>query len=117
MPNPNFEKLRIMVSEDDYQSRKEKTTEREVYRDHIRGCMIGGAVGDALGWPVEFRSEREIFNKYWPDGIKEYSLNSVGEAEITDDTQMALYTANGLLYGETQNLLKGSENHRCHLHM
>ena len=74
--------------------------------DKIRGCMIGGAAGDALGWPVEFKSEREIFNKYWPDGIKDYVFNSVGEAEITDDTQMALYTANGLLYGETQNLLR-----------
>lgn len=75
--------------------------------DQIRGCMIGGAIGDALGWPVEFKSEREIKNKYWPDGIKEYSLNSAGKAEITDDTQMALYTANGLLYGETQNLIHG----------
>lgn len=74
--------------------------------DKIRGCMTGGAIGDALGWPVEFKSEREIFNKYWPDGIKAYVFNSVGEAEITDDTQMALYTANGVLYGATQNLLQ-----------
>lgn len=81
--------------------------EKEVVRDRIRGCMIGGAVGDALGWPVEFRSERQIFNRYWPDGIEAYDLNAAGEAEITDDTQMALYTANGLLYGETMNCLRG----------
>lgn len=61
----------------------------------IRGCMIGGAVGDARGWSVEFKSEREIFNVFWPDGTKEYVLNPAGEAEITDDTQMALFTANG----------------------
>ena len=77
-----------------------------IQKNKIRGCMIGGAVGDALGWPVEFKSEREIFNKYWPDGIKAYVLNSAGEAEITDDTQMALFTANGMLYGKTQNLLR-----------
>ena len=38
----------------------------DALRQRIRGCMIGGAVGDALGWPVEFKSEREMFNKYWP---------------------------------------------------
>ena len=70
-------------------------------KDRIRGCMIGGAVGDALGWPIEFKTERQIFNKYWPDGIHEYDLNAAGEAEITDDTQMSLYTANGILCWET----------------
>lgn len=50
--------------------------------------MIGGAIGDALGWPVEFKSKRQIFNKYWPDGIREYELNAAGKAEITDDAQM-----------------------------
>lgn len=76
--------------------------------DRIRGCMIGGAIGDALGWPIEFKSERQITNKYWPNGIRKYDLNAAGEAEITDDTQMALFTANGILYGETVNLLHGT---------
>ena len=70
-------------------------------KDKIRGCMLGGAVGDALGWPVEFRGEGEIFRRWGPGGITEYDLNGAGEAEITDDTQMALFTANGILYGET----------------
>ena len=26
----------------------------EALRDRIRGCLIGGAAGDALGYPVEF---------------------------------------------------------------
>lgn len=33
-------------------------------RDKIYGCIIGGAIGDALGYPVEFLSEKEIFDKY-----------------------------------------------------
>lgn len=89
------------------------TYEKNIQKNKIRGCMIGGAVGDALGWPVEFKSEREIFNKYWPDGIKAYVLNPAGKAEITDDTQMALYTANGLLYGETHNLLQRIDKPLC----
>ena len=79
----------------------------EMRLDRIRGCMIGGAAGDALGWPVEFKSERQIFNRYWPDGIKAYDLNRKGVAEITDDTQMAMFTANALLAGETKERLHG----------
>ena len=26
--------------------------------DRIRGCLFGGAVGDALGYPAEFLSEK-----------------------------------------------------------
>ena len=81
----------------------------DIMRNRIRGCMIGGAIGDALGWPVEFKGEREIFNKYWPDWVESYALNASGEAEITDDTQMALFTANGLLFGETQKVIGGSD--------
>ena len=89
---------------------EDKSKKSASYADRIRGCMVGGAVGDALGWPVEFKNEREIRNRYWPDGIREYELNSAGEAEITDDTQMALFTANGILYGETANVLHKTTN-------
>ncbi len=103
----DLEKQQSILSEAEYQRLRQKIAVKEQYRDRIRGCMIGGAVGDALGWPVEFRGERQIFNKYWPDGIKEYDLNQAGVAEITDDTQMALFTANGILYGETRENLRG----------
>ena len=95
------------LSDAEYQRLKQSIAAKEQYRGRIRGCMIGGAIGDALGWPVEFRGERQIFNKYWPDGINEYDLNRAGVAEITDDTQMALFTANGILYGETRGNLRG----------
>ena len=35
--------------------------ESKIRQDRIRGCLFGGAVGDALGYPVEFLSEKEIF--------------------------------------------------------
>lgn len=63
-----------------------------------RGCLLGGAAGDALGFPVEFLQDEQIFKKYGENGITEYELyNDV--AEISDDTQMTLFTANGLLRG------------------
>lgn len=75
-------------------------------QDRIRGSMVGGAVGDALGYPVEFFSSfAEIQERYGPLGITRYDTDPVwlsddeksGEALISDDTQMTLYTANGLL--------------------
>jgi ADP-ribosylglycohydrolase len=64
--------------------------------DKFRGCLAGGAVGDALGYAVEFMSESEIFGAYGPRGITEYELQG-GVAQISDDTQMTLFTLNGLL--------------------
>ena len=63
--------------------------------ERIKGCLIGGAVGDALGYPVEFDSEAEIFGKYGTKGVSSYELNSDGVALISDDTQMTLFTAVG----------------------
>lgn len=62
----------------------------------FKGCLIGGAVGDALGYAVEFMRADDIFQKYGKDGITEYELRH-GVAEISDDTQMTLFTAAGLL--------------------
>lgn len=71
-------------------------------KDKILGCMFGGAAGDALGYPVEFDSEQNIFSKYGDEGISEYELDPVShKALISDDTQMTLFTANGLLAGES----------------
>jgi len=62
--------------------------------DRFQGCLLGGAVGDALGYPVEFLSADEILRRYGRPGIGGY-----GAGEISDDTQMTLFTAAGLLTG------------------
>ena len=78
-------------------------SDRERYRDRTRGSIIGGAVGDALGYPIEFLSEPLIFELYGESGITEYDLNrETGKAQISDDTQMTLFTANGYLFAETR---------------
>ena len=66
----------------------------EKHLDKIRGSLFGGAVGDALGYAVEFCREKEIFAYYGSGGIRDYELApSTGKALISDDTQMALFTA------------------------
>ena len=74
--------------------------------DLIRGSLIGGAVGDALGYPVEFDNYSHIIHKYGMPGITEYELTH-SVAEISDDTQMTLFTANGLLMGLTRKYMRG----------
>lgn len=78
-------------------------------RDKIRGCLFGGAVGDALGYPVEFLKEKEIFREYGRNGIQSYKLNQELKALISDDTQMTLFTANGLLAAQTIAVLQGQK--------
>ena len=74
--------------------------------DKYRGCLIGGAAGDALGYIIEFMGEETIFAKYGPKGITEYELTGK-VAQVSDDTQMTLFTANGMLFGYTRLALRG----------
>lgn len=77
-------------------------------QDRIRGCLIGGAAGDALGYPVEFFSEQTLRERCGDGGIRQYIPDPVsGTARISDDTQMTLFTANGLLAGDTRMALRG----------
>ncbi|MBR1529866.1 MAG: ADP-ribosylglycohydrolase family protein [Oscillospiraceae bacterium] len=65
-----------------------------------RGCLIGGAAGDALGYEVEFMRRRNIIIKFGPEGITDYVLHN-GKAIISDDTQMTMFTAQGLLQADS----------------
>ncbi len=69
--------------------------------DKYRGCLIGGAIGDALGYAVEFKKIEEIHDKYGENGITNYQLVN-GKALISDETQMTLFTAVGILLGKTR---------------
>lgn len=66
--------------------------------DKYRGCLLGGAAGDALGYAIEFDREEAIAARYGSRGIRDYQLDERGLAPFSDDTQMTLYTANSLLY-------------------
>lgn len=76
-------------------------------RDRVLGCMVGGAVGDALGYAVEFSSWPQIRSCYGERGITRYELDRRGVAPISDDTQMSLFTAAGILLGMTRGSMRG----------
>lgn len=75
--------------------------------DRFRGCLLGGAVGDALGAPVEFSKRPQILERFGPLGITRYAPAYGRLGAITDDTQMTLFTAEGLLRGLVRGALKG----------
>ncbi len=68
-------------------------------RDRIYGCLLGGAIGDALGYPVEFISEAraiiEEFGAAPPRSIPR--AKGSGSAPVSDDTQMTLFTIEALV--------------------
>lgn len=72
----------------------------------IQGSLLAGAAGDALGYAVEFMGEDEIARRFGANGITEYCLYN-GLARISDDTQMTLFTATGLLFGTTRGMTRG----------
>lgn len=85
--------------------REQDVKKREMLARYL-GCLIGGGVGDALGYAVEFYDADRIFAKFGKTGITEYQTVN-GVARISDDTQMTLFTANGLLVADTINKLIG----------
>ena len=74
-----------------------------------RGCLLGGAVGDALGAPVEFMDIERIRSVFGTDGISDFAPYSGRLGAITDDTQMTLFTAEGLLRAANRGRLDGIE--------
>lgn len=66
-----------------------------------RGCFLGMAVGDAMGFPVDGKTWEEICENYGPNGLLGYDLLN-GCAEVTSYTQVAAYVTNGLLLAITR---------------
>lgn len=69
--------------------------------DFYRGCLLGLAVGDAMGMPVDDMTWDEIRENYGPHGLLGYDLKS-DFAEITSYTQVAAYICNALLLSATR---------------
>lgn len=78
----------------------------ELKRSAYRGCLLGMAVGDAMGYSVDGKSWAQIQEDYGPNGLMGYDLVN-GYAEITSNTQLAAYSCNGLLIALTRGQMVG----------
>lgn len=72
----------------------------------IHACLLGGAIGDSLGAAIEFRKLPEI-RAAFPDGFADLPPAYGVAGAITDDTQMTLFTAEGLIRALVRHAAKG----------
>lgn len=62
----------------------------------IHGCLLGGALGDSLGYAIEFDSIAAIRGRFGEAGLQDFEALD-GGSHFSDDTQMTLYTVDGLV--------------------
>lgn len=79
------------------------------YYNIFMGCVIGGAFGDAMGFPVEFMSLSEIVERCGPHGMVAPELGPNGRLVVSDDTQMTLFTLDGLITGMQRARRRGTD--------
>lgn len=89
-----------------------ETDEQEAYvRRYLpylcHASLIGGAIGDSLGADIEFASLANIKAKF-PNGVDRLAVtHAVAPGWFTDDTQMTLFTAEGLIRAYIRGAVKG----------
>src|SRR4051794_12788164 len=81
------------------------------WEDRFLGCLVGLAIGDALGSPLEYKSRQEIVEQYGGPvrdylprdsmvlvaGHEEYHVESLAPGSPTEDTQLALLHAESIV--------------------
>ncbi|GAB3418447.1 ADP-ribosylglycohydrolase family protein [Flindersiella endophytica] len=70
---------------------------QETFRSRVRGCLLGGAIGDALGAPIEFVQIEQIREDYGEAGLTDLAPIGGRRGLVTDDTQMTLFTVEGII--------------------
>ena len=80
-----------------YVLNQRRRPEEDTCADRVLGCLLGGAVGDAFGYAVEFASLSAIRQRFGPRGLRQPVFDDAGELVVSDDTQMTLFTGEGLL--------------------
>ena len=73
-----------------------KIISKSANAEKIYGCLMAGAIGDALGYEVEFMDYPSIQKQYGSEGIRNLVLHG-GKAHISDDTQMTLFTNDAMI--------------------
>lgn len=79
--------------------------------NQMRACLPGGAIGDALGAPIEFMNLQRIKRNFGEEGLTDYAPYFGRLGTITDDTQMILFTLEGVIRGHLRWLERGL----CHV--
>ena len=72
-----------------------------IAESRFSGCMLGGALGDALGYPVRSMNTEGIARAFGKKGITSPAVDKEsGCTLISANTQLALFTAEGILWAD-----------------
>ncbi len=85
--------------------------EQPEWEDRFLGCLVGLAIGDALGSPLEYKSRQEIAEQYGSTvkdylprdsmvlvaGHEGYTVENLAPGSSTEDTRMALLHAESIV--------------------
>jgi ADP-ribosylglycohydrolase len=85
-------------------------------KDRFRGCLLGGAAGDALGAAVEFQRLPEILETFGASGIRDLAPAFGRLGAITADTQLSLFTAEGLIRAAVLRATEGRADIAASVH-
>jgi ADP-ribosyl-[dinitrogen reductase] hydrolase len=89
-------------SQEDYVRHCKAISTDTNFTDRVLGCLMGGAVGDAFGYEVEFKSLKLIIDSFGENGITEPVFHG-DKLIVSDDTQMTMFTLEGLLRANTDD--------------
>ena len=76
-------------------------------RASIRRCHMGHAIRHAMGYTVDTKTWPQIKEDYGPYGLMGFDLCN-GYADVTSHTQLAAFSCNGLLIGQTRGQVRGT---------
>ena len=89
----------------------------QTLRERYRRCLLGGAVGDALGAPYDGKTHEEVQRSRRPDSLSEGAMRPLRYLPVagdvganTDATQLLLFTAEGLLRAHTRRRAAGHDD-------
>ncbi|MGW7407102.1 ADP-ribosylglycohydrolase family protein [Streptomyces sp. NPDC054833] len=76
--------------------------EQQDFRSRVRGTLLGAAVGDALGAPVDGLTTEEIQTSYGVEGLVDLALAHGRRGAVTHHTQLTLFTVDGLIRAQVR---------------
>ncbi|MFD8209276.1 ADP-ribosylglycohydrolase family protein, partial [Streptomyces sp. NPDC059695] len=93
--------------------------EQQDFRARVRGCLLGGALGDALGAGGEGLTLAELREAHGPDGLTDPVPAFGRRGAVTAATQMSLFTVDGLIRAQVRRDTGAwhppTDVHRAHL--
>jgi ADP-ribosylglycohydrolase len=76
--------------------------EQQDFRSRVRGCLIGGALGDALGAPVAALGLDAIREAHGPGLVTDLAPAYGRRGAVTSVTQQTLFTVDGLIRAQVR---------------